>query len=340
MPLPYLELKAIFEEIAQGETTNLIPSDTPLFQQKVIKAVSDRLKRNPQNNSLVIYEETLGRLLPVVYFLTQSRCIEEFQYLKGALLSLIWRYHPKLYFERQEKPENENQKGMSELMEWITYILPVIRFFPAVELDNLLSGEMDPDQIWKKFEVMDTKKLANTDEKIVPLEQAINHAKQIFKARDQGSGSGRVGLVVGKWRFIHQGHIALFETAKQALGKNGLLIVGVESQGSIWQRRGKEHFTFPDEDRLKQVAALEAVDEVVLLNPTGPELNNLDGFYAQVWRSLNPDIYFFGNSGYHWRSPFEKRADQMGILLLWLGQMIERSAENVFRLMKENLGKS
>lgn len=137
-------------------------------------------------------------------------------------------------------------------------------------------------------------------------------------AQKQGGGSGtRSGLVMGKWRFgPHYGHIPLFEAAKAALG-NGELIVGVESQASIWTRRGVDHQVLPDEQRLAQIAALEAVDYAVLLDPNEGERQNLNGYYEGVWRQLNPDIVFIGTEDYQWRKVYEDREKRFGTLLLW-----------------------
>lgn len=91
----------------------------------------------------------------------------------------------------------------------------------------------------------------------------------------------------------------------------------MESQRSIWQRRGENHGAFPDQDRLRRIAANEWVDLAILLDPPESELGDLDGFYYRVWQELSPDFVFFGDRDYHWRPVFEERARKLGGILLW-----------------------
>lgn len=324
------ELEQHIGQASQVESLNLLPPNAPYFQQRLAELVTDILdgEMGPSLSFQSACKETVERLLPLVDFLTQPRSITEFQELKRNLLETIWNYDRDVRFARRE-PVRVEEKQICGVVGWLYLLLPAVRIFPLVTLDNLVLAKMSPDKIWQEFEIPPSYSPRPVNEKIISISQAIELAR-----RNQEENQGRNGLIMGKWRLCHWGHIGLFEAAKHSLGRDGILFVGVESQRSIWQRRGQAHAVLPNEHRLIQIAAMAAVDYAILLNPNDEELQDLDEFYCQTWQDLNPDIVFFGSQDYHWRTTYKSRARRLGTLLLWKYPTAPLSSSKLLELIK------
>lgn len=308
------KLEALIGQAGEIKPLNLLPSNSTFFQRKLAEVVTDILGDEMGSSSLGFQsacKETIDSLSPLVDYLTQSRSITEFQELKMALLKNIWGHGSK----------------SSEVFGWLNYLLPEIRLFPYI--DSFFNRTMSPEEAWQEFETVPSHPFRQRADKIISVQEAEEEARQ-----NREENEGRNGFIMGKWRFVHYGHNGLFEPAKESLGKDGKLFVGVESQESIWRRRGPEHSVLPDAKRLEQVAALEAVDYAVLVAPDENELHDLDSYYRRIWEDINPDIVFIGSRDYHWRPTYEQRAHELGMLLLWEYPTAPFSSSELFNLIK------
>jgi rfaE bifunctional protein nucleotidyltransferase chain/domain len=111
---------------------------------------------------------------------------------------------------------------------------------------------------------------------ILSLEQAI-----VRFGRDKRNGR-RVVFTNGCFDLLHPGHIRLLEQAR-ALGD--LLIVGLNSDASVRQLKGTGRPVLPERERAEILAALEAVDGVVIFDQLTPR---------EVIAGLLPDVLVKG----------------------------------------------
>lgn len=111
---------------------------------------------------------------------------------------------------------------------------------------------------------------------VLTLEQAI-----VRFGRHKRNGR-RVVFTNGCFDLLHPGHIQLLEQAR-ALGD--VLIVGLNSDESVCRLKGAGRPVLPENERAEILAALEAVDAVVIFNELTPR---------EVIAGLLPDVLVKG----------------------------------------------
>lgn len=285
-----------------AELEHPLSSNPSFFQRQRAAVVNEILEGE---SPLSTHEET-QRWLPLVDSLTQPRSITEFQHLKQALLDVFWAFW-------NAGDEGDDFAESTSRVFW--ELFPRIKIFPWMRLEDPSRCHYQegvwPDEIWQLHEEVGQRDFHSSREKKMSLPEAIELSEL---AHEKGR---RVGAVFGKFRAgpISE-QIQLLEEAKLALGAGSLLVVFVESQKSIEHREG-EVGVLGDEERLGQIAGLGAVDYVVLAEPSDEELQDLQGFFYQLKRALNPDVLFMGEANYYLRPLFEKEAKELGMLLLW-----------------------
>jgi len=112
--------------------------------------------------------------------------------------------------------------------------------------------------------------------RIVDLSQAT-------AIREDARREGRaVVFTNGCFDLIHKGHVDLLRAARE---KGDLLVVGLNSDGSVRKLKGHNRPWVPEEDRAAVLAALQAVDLVVLFDEDTP---------IDVIEKLLPDVLVKG----------------------------------------------
>jgi rfaE bifunctional protein nucleotidyltransferase chain/domain len=111
---------------------------------------------------------------------------------------------------------------------------------------------------------------------ILSLDQAI-----VRFGRDKRNGR-RVVFTNGCFDLLHPGHVRLLEQARE-LGD--VLIVGLNSDEGVRRLKGKDRPLFPVSERAEILAALEAVDAVIVFDEPTPR---------QVIAGLLPDVLVKG----------------------------------------------
>ena len=86
----------------------------------------------------------------------------------------------------------------------------------------------------------------------------------------------------GCFDILHAGHVTYLEKARQ-LGD--VLVVGVNSDNSVRRIKGPDRPINPEEDRLKVISALQAVDYVTLFSEDTP---------LRLIQTLRPDTLVKG----------------------------------------------
>jgi rfaE bifunctional protein nucleotidyltransferase chain/domain len=102
-------------------------------------------------------------------------------------------------------------------------------------------------------------------------------------ARLKGEGK-RLVFTNGCFDLLHVGHVRSLAEAK---GLGDVLIVGLNSDGSVRRLKGEGHPLVPQEERAEVLAALEAVDYVVIFEEDTAE---------RLLSLLQPHIYAKGGN--------------------------------------------
>jgi rfaE bifunctional protein nucleotidyltransferase chain/domain len=124
---------------------------------------------------------------------------------------------------------------------------------------------------------------------IVPAPEVSPNPKvvrweQLLEVRRRARAEGRtVVWTNGCFDLLHAGHVRNLQAARR-LGD--LLVVGVNSDGSVRQLKGPHRPIIPADQRAEVLAALECVDYVIIFDEPTPE--------ASLTR-LQPDIHCKGS---------------------------------------------
>lgn len=104
----------------------------------------------------------------------------------------------------------------------------------------------------------------------------------------------KVVIVSGYFNPIHRGHIEYFEEAKKYAGKNGKVIVIINSDK---QSLLKKKFSFiPEEDRLSIVSSLKTVDKAFIsIDNDRTVCNSILKIFEEY--SYNNIEFYFANGG-------------------------------------------
>lgn len=113
-----------------------------------------------------------------------------------------------------------------------------------------------------------------------PLADATDLLAKVEQYRRLGL---RIAFTNGCFDILHSGHVAFLQQAR-ALGD--VLIVGVNSDGSVRRLKGETRPINSQADRVAVLAALEAVDHVVLFDEDTPE---------RLIGQLRPDVHVKGS---------------------------------------------
>ncbi|MDI7275430.1 MAG: D-glycero-beta-D-manno-heptose 1-phosphate adenylyltransferase, partial [Anaerolineae bacterium] len=113
-----------------------------------------------------------------------------------------------------------------------------------------------------------------------PLADATDLREQVERYRREGK---RIVFTNGCFDILHSGHVAFLQQAR-ALGD--VLIVGVNSDASVRRLKGPTRPINSHADRVTVLAALEAVDHVVLFEEDTPE---------RLISELRPDVHVKGS---------------------------------------------
>jgi rfaE bifunctional protein nucleotidyltransferase chain/domain len=86
----------------------------------------------------------------------------------------------------------------------------------------------------------------------------------------------------GCFDLLHPGHVALFEAAR---AEGEVLVVGLNSDRSVRALKGEGRPLIPEQERAETLAALEAVDRVVIFDEDSPR---------EIIAALRPDVLVKG----------------------------------------------
>ena len=117
-----------------------------------------------------------------------------------------------------------------------------------------------------------------------PLNSAILTLEQAILRFGRLKRNGRVVVFTnGCFELLHPGHIRILEQAR-ALGDT--LVVGLNSDDSVRQLKGKGRPVWPEQERAEVLAAMECLDAVVIFDAPTPH---------EVIARLLPDVLVKGD---------------------------------------------
>jgi len=115
-----------------------------------------------------------------------------------------------------------------------------------------------------------------TAAKVLSREGLLAEADRRRRAGD------RIVFANGAFDLLHVGHVRYLEAARR---EGEWLVVGVNSDASVARAKGPSRPVLPEVERAEIVAALEAVDAVVLFEEDSP---------ASLIAALRPDVHAKG----------------------------------------------
>ncbi len=98
--------------------------------------------------------------------------------------------------------------------------------------------------------------------------QVLSQDELILHIAAQKGNGRRIVFTNGCFDLLHPGHIRCLE---QARSMGDLLIVALNSDASVRELKGPDRPLIPEQERAEILAALEAVDYVVVFDDTTPQ---------------------------------------------------------------------
>ena len=113
-------------------------------------------------------------------------------------------------------------------------------------------------------------------------DKILSRARLLEAAARQREAGRAVVFANGAFDLLHVGHVRYLEAARR---EGGWLAVGVNSDGSVARAKGPGRPVVPERERAEIVAALAAVDAVVVFEEDSP---------AALIAALRPDVHAKG----------------------------------------------
>jgi len=131
------------------------------------------------------------------------------------------------------------------------------------------------------------KKLLSKLKKKKSVHPKIKTKKEIAKIINDLKKKNKVIVTTnGSFDILHSGHVASLEIAKS---KGDLLVVALNSDKSVKSYKSNDRPIIPQKERARMLAALEAVDFVVLFDEPDPR---------DILEAIKPHIHVKAKSGY------------------------------------------
>jgi D-beta-D-heptose 7-phosphate kinase / D-beta-D-heptose 1-phosphate adenosyltransferase len=136
-------------------------------------------------------------------------------------------------------------------------------------------------------------------------------------------GGGRIVFTNGCFDLLHAGHVA-YLTAARSLGD--VLVVGVNSDGSVRRLKGPGRPLNPLEDRAAVLGALRCVDHLVAFDAGTP---------LELLGELRPDVYVKGGDYRVETLPEAPLMEELGGEVVLLPYLEGRSTSGLLRRLRD-----
>ena len=155
-----------------------------------------------------------------------------------------------------------------------------------------------------------------SERRIVSAQEAAAFARQMQQA------GVTVAFTNGCFDLVHAGHVAYLE---QARAMAGALIVGINSDRSVRRLKGPGRPVVPQEDRARVLAALRAVDRVVIFE---------EDTAATLIELIRPNLYVKGADYAHRRLPEREAALAVGARIVLVPLLEGRSTTSLIERLR------
>lgn len=110
--------------------------------------------------------------------------------------------------------------------------------------------------------------------------------REAMLAREEARARGALAAVAnGAFDLLHAGHVRYLRAARELVGEEGLLIVGVNSDASVRLSKGAGRPVVPERERAEIVDAIKGVDLVVIFE---------EQTAGSLLEALRPDLHVKG----------------------------------------------
>jgi rfaE bifunctional protein nucleotidyltransferase chain/domain len=116
----------------------------------------------------------------------------------------------------------------------------------------------------------------------VTAAKVLSREELLAEADRRRRAGNRIVFANGAFDLLHVGHVRYLEAARR---EGDWLVVGVNSDASVARSKGPSRPVLPEDERAEIVAALGAVDAVVVFDEDSP---------ASLIDALRPDIHAKG----------------------------------------------
>jgi D-glycero-beta-D-manno-heptose 1-phosphate adenylyltransferase len=158
-----------------------------------------------------------------------------------------------------------------------------------------------------------------TQDKIVPLD-----ALRICLAQARALGR-RIVLANGCFDLLHVGHARYLQAARN---EGDLLVVAINSDASVQRLKGEGRPVLDERGRAELVAAMAAVDYVVLFDEPNVEA---------LLETLRPDVHAKGTDYTADTVPERATAARLGVRVAIVGDAKRHSTRDLFARIRQNV---
>lgn len=158
--------------------------------------------------------------------------------------------------------------------------------------------------------------MRNTESKILSVAQMLKERRKL------NTRGRKLVFTNGCFDILHAGHVDYLAFARN---QGDALLIGLNSDSSVRKIKGKLRPLVPQKDRARVLAALEAVDYVVIFNETEP---------ARLIAKIIPDVLVKGADWAHYvsgRDVVEKHGGKVVLARMVPG----RSTTNVIEKIRK-----
>jgi len=159
--------------------------------------------------------------------------------------------------------------------------------------------------------------MSSTQSKIVSREQL---RETLVREKHKGK---RVGFANGCFDTLHVGHVRYLEGARD---EGDLLVVGVNADSSVCKLKGPGRPILDEQARAQLVAALRAVDFVVVFGEPNVEA---------LLEYLRPDVHAKGTDYTAENVPERALADRLGIRVAIVGDPKDHSTRQLLESIRQ-----
>ena len=167
-------------------------------------------------------------------------------------------------------------------------------------------------------------KMRSYESKVINLKQMVAARKKLR------TGGKKLVFTNGCFDLLHVGHADYLSFARN---QGDALVVAINSDRSVRKNKGPSRPIVPEDERARMLAALEAVDYVIVFGDEKPH---------RLLRAILPDVLVKGADWAHWvagREIVEAHGGKVALAPLTRGQSTTNIIEKILGKRPEAIGR-